>query len=61
MCCYPFMCKHEGSDMGGRTRGLGTSESWFSLVYRSILLFSLEWRAIHACVLISVKFWVCVA
>jgi hypothetical protein len=28
--------------MEGRIRGLGTSESWFSLVYRAIVLFSLE-------------------
>jgi hypothetical protein len=39
MCCYPLMCIQEGSDMGGRIRGLGTSESWFSLVYRAIVLF----------------------
>jgi hypothetical protein len=31
MCYYPVMCIQEGSDMGGRIRGLGTSESWFSL------------------------------
>jgi hypothetical protein len=31
MCCYPLMCIQEGSDMGGRIRGLGTSESWFSV------------------------------
>jgi hypothetical protein len=35
--------------MGGHIRGLGTSESWFSLVYWAILLFSLELRAIRAC------------
>jgi hypothetical protein len=32
--------------MGGRIRGLGTSESWFSLVYRAILLFWPGWRGI---------------
>jgi hypothetical protein len=37
--------------MGGHIKGLGTSESWFSLVYRAILLFSLAQRAIHACVM----------
>jgi hypothetical protein len=37
MCCYPLICIQEGSDIGGRIRGLGTSDSWFSLVYRAIL------------------------
>jgi hypothetical protein len=31
MCYYPLMCIQEGSDMGSRIRGLGTSESWFNL------------------------------
>jgi hypothetical protein len=39
MRCYPLMCIQEGSDMEGRIRGLETSDSWFSLVYRAILLF----------------------
>jgi hypothetical protein len=30
--------------MGGHIRGLGTSESWFSLVYRAIVLFLPGWR-----------------
>jgi hypothetical protein len=42
MCCYPLMCIQEGSDMGGRVRGLGTSEFWFSPVYRAILFFGLD-------------------
>jgi hypothetical protein len=42
--------------MGGRIRGLGTSKSWFSLVYGAIVLFSPGWRAIHACVPILVGF-----
>jgi hypothetical protein len=51
------MCIHEGSDMGGRIRGLGTNESWFSLVYRAIVLFRPWWRPIHVCDI----FWVSVA
>jgi hypothetical protein len=31
MCYYPLICVQEGSDMGGRTIGLGTIESWFSV------------------------------
>jgi hypothetical protein len=42
--------------MGGRIRGLGTSESWFSLIYGTILLFLPGKRAIHACVPILVGF-----
>jgi hypothetical protein len=56
MCCYPLMCIKKDSDMGGRIRGLGTSESGFSLVYRAILLFWPGKRAIHACVPILVEF-----
>jgi hypothetical protein len=47
--------------MGVRIIGVGTSESLSSLVSRAIFLFSLEWREIHAWVLISVEFWVGVA
>jgi hypothetical protein len=47
--------------MVGRIRGFGSSESYFSLVYRAILLVSPGLRAIHACVLILVEFCVGVA
>jgi hypothetical protein len=47
--------------MVGHIRGLGSSESYFSLVYRAIVLFSPGWRAIHACELILVDFCVGVA
>jgi hypothetical protein len=50
------MCIKKGSDMGGRIRGLGTSDSWFSLVYGAMLLFGPGWRSIHACVPILVGF-----
>jgi hypothetical protein len=42
--------------MGGRIRGLGTSGSWCSLVYRALVFISPVWRAIHACVPILVGF-----
>jgi hypothetical protein len=41
---------------GGSIRDLGTSESWFSLVYGEILLFSPGWMAIHTCVPMLVGF-----
>jgi hypothetical protein len=47
--------------MGGRIRGLRTSESWSSLGHRAIVLFSPGLRAIHVCVLILVEFWVVLA
>jgi hypothetical protein len=42
--------------MGGRIRGLGTSEPWLSLVYKAILLVSLTYREIHACDMFLVFF-----
>jgi hypothetical protein len=36
------MCIQEGFDMGGRIRGLGTSESWFSLcIQGNIVVYTL--------------------